>query len=119
MEPGTEMRLLNEEAEVLAPNLFVVPPGIAARDAAATAEWRAQHPDEAARMLDHPLGVRLITAVQLVTLPTGFPRAAASLNGTGVDIMRGDEPLMEIVFDDGTQGRSKDFRPMLPMVIHY
>ena len=119
MEAGTEMRLLNEEAELLAPSLFVVPHSLAGRDAAASAEWRAQHPDEAARRLDHPLGVKLMTAVRLVTLPAGFPRAAAALNGTGVDIARGDEALMEIVFDNGSQGRRKDFRPMMPIVIHY
>ena len=119
MRPGTEMRLLTEEEEVLAPELFVVPRYMAWRDAIDTAEWRSQHEAEAARTLDHSLGVKLLTGVRLVTLPASYPRSTEAICGTGVSIESGDEPLMEITFDNGIQGRSKDLRPVLPLVIHY
>ena len=119
MEPGTEMRLLNGEDEVLAPSLFVVPRGMAARDSLETAEWRSQSREEAARALDHSLGARLVTNVRLVTLPAGYPRSTEVLDGTGVSVERGEGPLVEITFDNNSQGKSSDLRPVLPLIVRY
>ncbi|NVJ61074.1 MAG: hypothetical protein HWE27_11835 [Gammaproteobacteria bacterium] len=119
MEPGTEMRILNDEDELLAPALFVVPRYMEGFDAAEAAEWRAKDPKKAAKYLDHSLGVKMVTAVRIVTQPEGFPQATEALNGTYVEIVRGDEALMEIEFDNGAQGERKDYRPLVPLVISY
>lgn len=113
MPPGTEMRVLTEEDETLAPGLFVVPPIMAAPD------FRNELGEAAAEKLDHPLGARRITGVRMVTLPEGYPNRTDAFAGTGIQFERGDQPLIEIKLDEGQYGKSKDLRPVLPLTLSY
>ena len=103
------MRLLTEEAETLAPSMFVVPRYMA------FTSWAA----EATQTLDHELGVRQLTGVCITTLPAGYPRLDGVLADTSVLIERGDAPLMEIILDNGRQEKRRDLRPVLPLVLSY
>ena len=36
-----------------------------------------------------------------------------------LQVLKGDEHLVEMMLDRGTLGQSKDFRPLLPLIIHW
>lgn len=69
----------------------------------------------------HPNGARRITAVELIApssaqLPpsAGFVRASGALN-----INTGRGWLLSAEFDHGRRGKSRDFRPELPLLVRY
>jgi hypothetical protein len=71
--------------------------------------------------LAHPLGVQEITAVRIV-IPQVAALSPAALQAqavAGFEIVRGDAPLMTLVFDGAPGGRCKDFQPELPLVIRW
>ena len=116
MRPGTEMHLVTTFAESMAPGMFVVP-----RYMALTA-WidRMRSDSTRARSLQHPLGVRRVTGVRVVTRPEGMRPNVRLLHDAGVlRVEQGADPLVELTFDGGGRGASKDFRPELPLVIRY
>jgi hypothetical protein len=60
-------------------------------------------------------GVRVV-----VTRPEGMPPNVRLLRDAGVlRIDQGASPLVELTFDGGSRGATKDFRPELPLVIRY
>jgi hypothetical protein len=74
-----------------------------------------------ATVFQHPLGVRRITAVHLVS-PRAYQSVPALIhleNLKIVSVQRGEEWLLEVTFDSGKQGKSKDLRPDLPLVVRY
>jgi hypothetical protein len=74
-------------------------------------------PTERRQPLVHPRGLEEITGID-VTLPQTKPvsRAARALHQTGaVSFSSGNDHLAEIEFDQGGQGQSVDFRPLLPL----
>lgn len=70
--------------------------------------------------LQHALGVRSLSAISItVTSTEDWSSAAqAASASTGITLLRGSTPLMELTFDQGRQGRSFDLRPALPLVLH-
>jgi hypothetical protein len=116
MRPGMEMRLVTTRADSLAPGVFVVP-----RDMALTG-WieRVRRDTARAALLRHPLGVRRVTAVRVVTHPDGMPPNVRLLRDAGVlRVEAGPRPLLELTFDGGSRGATKDLRPELPLVLRY
>jgi hypothetical protein len=71
--------------------------------------------------LAHPLGVQEITAVRiLIPRETALSLAALEAQAVpGIEVARGDVPLMTLVFDGASGGRLKDFRPELPLAIRW
>jgi hypothetical protein len=66
------------------------------------------------------LGVRRVTGVRVVTRPDGMPPNLRLLRDAGVlRVDAGASPLVELTFDGGGRGVTKDFRPELPLVIRY
>ena len=118
MRPGTAMHLVTTPADPLAPGVFVVP-----RYMALTGwiDGARQRDTAFAASLRHPLGVRRMTGVRVVvTHPDGMPPTVRLLRDAGVvHVERGAEPLVELTFDGGSRGASKDLRPELPLVIRY
>lgn len=110
MRPGTEMRILTGENETLAPSLFVVP------DYMAMPSW-STGTDETEN--GSGLQSRNLTKVRLTTLPAGYPEIAEALTSAGVQIQRGDEPLMELFIGESDWQIQKDLRPVLPVIIWY
>jgi hypothetical protein len=79
-----------------------------------------QQADSAAReqwFVEHPAGIREITAVTLTT-PVSFPSTVSErMISNGILSTRpGTEYLLEIEFDGGGRNKSVDFRPRLPLV---
>ena len=117
MPPGMDMRLVTTNADSLAPGVLVVP-----RTMALTAWIDRMRSDTArARMLQHPLGVRRVTGARVVvTSAEGLPPNVRLLRDAGVvRVEQGAAPLLELTFDGGGRGASRDFRPELPLLIRY
>jgi hypothetical protein len=78
-------------------------------------------PLERREPIEHPVGVHEITRVR-VTLAGGGacspPLDAAEQLGVAT-FVAGGEHLMELSFDEGSRGESADFRPELPLVLHW
>lgn len=101
------------------PGLFVMPKEMSVRSAAARAEWRKEHAEEAASRFDHPNGARLITAVHIVTSEKGYPTSSLHLKDAGVTFEKGAAPMMTLTMDNGAQGKTLDLRPAAAVVIRY
>jgi hypothetical protein len=71
--------------------------------------------------LDHPVGVREITALR-VTLP-GLDTPSDPLRAVErlaiARFIPGDEPLIEISFDSAPRSRTADLRPELPLMLRW
>ncbi len=72
-------------------------------------------------MFLHPNGARRLTGLRVVAPGAdGFPPAAAYIAGHGlVTFDVGRQWLLDVTFDRGAQGVTRDLQPELPMVIHY
>ncbi len=119
MPGGSGIEILTARDDTKNPSIFVDPPILGVDEARNIAAIRARSANAA--VFQHPLGVHRITAVGLVS-PSGYqPAPAVSyLEKLGVITRRsGDECLLELVFDDGKSGSSKDLRPDLPLLIRY
>jgi hypothetical protein len=80
--------------------------------------------DEPARRqpIEHPAGMRLITRLQVAGPPHELASAelrAAELECPSLSIAWGCDELVEVGFDGETVGKSHDFRPELPLVLHW
>ena len=66
----------------------------------------------------HPLGVRALTGVRIVTAADTRSLRAEMIARSGVAaIEAGERALMELTFDDGARGTTADARPALPLVL--
>ena len=93
------------------PMLFTIPFG-SRPDAA---------PPDRRQPLDHPLGLTEITAVNItVSHAASLSPATQAVAKLGlIAFETGPAHLAEIVFDDGQQGQSTDFRPALPLIFRW
>ena len=71
--------------------------------------------------LDHPIGFQEVTALKVVSPSRGpVSKAAAALERLDIaTFVRGDAHGIEIEFDGGVQGDTRDFRPHLPLVFRW
>jgi hypothetical protein len=102
---GTNSEILTE------PMLFQIPFG--------------QRPDripaQKAQPLDHPVGLREITRVELVSPEANrpSPELQALVAIDRVELKLGDEYCIELGFDGEVQRQHVDFRPELPLVLSW
>jgi hypothetical protein len=79
------------------------------------------YPSDRHEPLDHPLGVREITGVHIVSagceLPSDPLRAVKRLGIA--TFSQGEGHLLEVTLDDGKRGKSADLRPDLPLVLRW
>ena len=102
MAPGTSMQILTARDDTASPSISV-------------------HPEGPKKGAAHSIGVRRVTAVRLIE-PNGYTPvdAVTYLVKSGViTTARGAEWAVDLTFDGGAQRQSHDFRPDLPLVIHY
>jgi len=79
---------------------------------------RRAHREE--QFLEHPIGIREITRLTLTTAKPLHSDAFHALVQFGVlSVCEGEAPLLEIEFDNGTRGQSRDFRPLLPLLFQF
>jgi hypothetical protein len=111
MPPGSAMEMLTPRDDTKSPALFISP--VSSSDAAEQAKRGA--------LYHHPIGVQQITALRLVSPTTYQPIPPLTwLQKQGVvSLGAGDAWLLELTFDGGRQNKSKDFRPELPLLVHY
>jgi hypothetical protein len=76
---------------------------------------------EKRQRLDHAVGFREVTGVRFTAPRLGTESetarrtaSAASLTGT-----QAREHLLEMTFDGGSQGKARDFRPILPLIFRW
>jgi hypothetical protein len=78
-------------------------------------------PPERRQPMTHKAGFRNFASLRL-TIPgrdgLSVPACCAAADD-GVEIVGGEEHLMEIGFDHAGQGRWRDFRPALPLLFHW
>jgi len=67
--------------------------------------------------LDHAAGVGSITALRC-SLPSKAVLSEAA-RASGIAFATDGEHLLEITFDHAARGLSQDFRPALPLIMHY
>lgn len=116
MAPGDSIELLTPRAMTKALGLFVTPtPVDETRNVALVAD------SVQGAMFRHPNGARRLTGVEVVAPSADrLPPAAAYVSDAGAAIFTtGKAWLMIITLDSGKQGKVRDLRPDLPLVIHY
>lgn len=78
-------------------------------------------PSERRQPLEHPKGLGEITSLR-VTIPNAKNLSEPALRATnveGVELVEGDEHLVQIGFDHERNGQSHDFRPTLPLAFRW
>jgi len=115
----SRIEILTARDDTKSPSFFVEPRALAVDEAKNRVAIQNKSPDAA--IFHHPLGVQRVTGVHLVSPGAYQPAPAVTyLEKLGVvSVQPGKEWLLELTFDDGKQGKSKDLRPDLPLVIRY
>lgn len=103
--------ILNQPADSLAVDLFVVP------RAAAVPNWIDGLRKRAPQRLIHPAGGHRITAVRLHGTIEQQPSTIRRLQVAHVEMRTAAEPLLEIYIDGGANKSRTDLRPALPVVV--
>jgi len=119
MPAGSSIQILVARDDTKSPSLFVEPRALAVDEIKNRDAIQRNSPDAA--VFQHPLGVKRITSVLLVSPEAYKPVTALTyLQKLGVvSVAPGKEWRLELTFDDGQQGHSKDLGPDLPLVIRY
>jgi hypothetical protein len=78
------------------------------------------YPLEQREPIEHAIGVHEITGVRVTLVRGEAPAPLQAAEQLGIaSFIRGSEHLMELSFDRGVRGESADFRPELPLVLHW
>ncbi|PZV07016.1 MAG: hypothetical protein DCF32_08375 [Leptolyngbya sp.] len=110
LPPGVAIPIATNVSVLTEPMLFYLP----------FAKRQDSYPEAKAQPLDHAFGCE-VTRVSL-TLTQSPPRSGEleALSATNlITIQTGPAYLMELGFDGETQGQHHDFRPALPLIIHW
>jgi len=114
-----KMDILTAREDAKSPSLFAKP---SKRSTDEAANRKAAMPGSSRyEEFHHPNGAKRITGVRLITPPGYQPvEALKFVRDAGVlSYTPGKEWLVELTFDTGSQGKTKDLRPTLPLLIRY
>ncbi|HJP86488.1 MAG TPA: VOC family protein [Gemmatimonadaceae bacterium] len=103
--------ILNQPADSLAVDLFVVP------RAAAVPNWIERTRKRAPQLLNHPGGGHVITAVRMHGTAQQQPSTWSRVQPPRIETRTASEPLVEIYIDGGVRNLRTDLRPALPVVV--
>ena len=108
---GTAVEMLTRRDDTRSPALFISPRGLGS-----TKEQEAR-----AALYHHAAGAKRVTEVRVVSPGDYKPIDALTYleKQALLSLGKGEAWLLELTFDDGKQGKRKDFRPDLPLVIRY
>ncbi|HLJ91097.1 MAG TPA: hypothetical protein VKZ53_30115 [Candidatus Angelobacter sp.] len=108
---GSAIEMLTPREDTTSPSLFVSPRVLSDKNEQAARASR----------FDHPLGVHRITATRLLSPKTYQPIEPLLYLSKmhALDLQPGNEWTVELTFDNGKKGKTKDLRPNLPLVIRY
>ncbi|MDQ2871283.1 MAG: VOC family protein [Acidobacteriota bacterium] len=120
LPPGASIEMLTPRDDSTSPSLF-----ISARDAsfppAADANDLTLRKDPADPVFHHPIGVKRLSSVRLLApaeyrpIPPLTYLQERGVIGSGA----AERWLVELTFDGGARGESRDLRPELPLTIRY
>ena len=79
------------------------------------------YPAEKSQPLEHPVGFREITRVELVSPAANnpSPELQAVIDTNQLKLRLGSEYCIELGFDGEMQGKKTDFRPELPLILSW
>ena len=104
------------QKNIIEPFVFFLPDRLAFRKILSLDSARTR------KFIDHPLGVKKITKIK-ITVQKGKRRDSDAINFLKrhdyMLIERGDEPSLELIFDQEIKGKVIDIRPMLPIILKY
>ena len=103
--------ILNQPADSLAPDLFVVP------RAAAVPTWIDRLRQRRPEWLNHPGGGHKITTVRVHGAILQQPSTFSLVRPARIETRTGSEPFVEIYIDGAERKSRMDLRPALPIVI--
>ena len=118
MQPGDSLEIISATTDTAGPRLFVVPQLMAA-------DGRPESESERSRLSKretflHANRAHAITGVKVIVPEGGLSPATASAAIYGpVKFVPGTEWLLEVTFDRGRKGQTRDLRPELPLICHF
>ena len=78
-----------------------------------------QRPDTGV-VAGHDVGVKNLTSIRVSVASDQLSDAARAANDLEeIEVQRTDAPLLELVFDQESTRRQRDFRPALPLIIRW
>lgn len=117
---GSAIEILSPRDDTRSPSLFISPRVLTVNEKANLETIRSG--SSTALQYGHPIGVHRVTAIRLVSPTTYRPIEPLTylqkLGVLGVE-QQGKEWLLELTFDGGKKGESKDLRPDIPLVLRY
>ncbi len=118
MPKGTAIEILTARDDTKSPSFFIEPPVLAVKE---EANRKIDKDDPKREVLQHPIGVERITAIQIIRPKAYQPVTAFTfLEKAGIfKVSEGTDWAIEITFDAGRKTQTKDLRPDLPLIIHY
>ncbi len=118
MAPGDSLAIISAASDSLGPRLWVVPRSMAADGRPATPRERERLSRNANFV--HGNGARAITAVKM-SVPQGglSPATERVARYSPVTFVADTLWLLDITFDRGRRGVTRDLRPELPVVCHF
>jgi hypothetical protein len=114
LAPGTAFLLAATNEDLREPDVVVVPPDLALRP---FSRWEP----ERQALVDHPLGVRRVTGVQVLSpdLPADSPTLRGLQESGLVRFERAEGHVLVLELDGAQRGESRDLRPAIPLILRY
>jgi hypothetical protein len=118
MPTGSAIEILTPRDDTKSPSFFIEPPALAVKE---EANRKLPENDPRRASFQHPIGVERITAIRIVRPKAYQPISPFTyLEKAGVlKSEEGNEWAVDVTFDHGRKAQTKDFRPDLPLIIHY
>jgi hypothetical protein len=111
LEPGTAYEVLNQPADSLGADLFVVPAD------RSVPSWIARARERVPHLFVHPGGGRVVDRIRIMGPASQLTAALAVLRPGGVTTVQADSALLELRLDDNVRGQRLDLRPLLPVIV--
>ena len=120
MNPDTFISIAESSVNLKEPFYFVVPDYFAVSSAEQLKQLLDNQPEYRKHYV-HELGVRRLTGIRIMSNQVGrFSETASVLSKNGVAVVkRGKSSYAELTFDGGTQRKTIDVRPALPLILKY
>ena len=115
MPKGTAIEILTARDDTKSPSFFIEPAELAVKTRVKA------NSNDSSKASDHPTGVERVTDIRLIR-PKEYQPADAFKYLEQAGIFRsseGTEWAVDLTFDAGRKGQTKDLRPDLPLVLHY
>jgi hypothetical protein len=118
MAPGASLEIISATSDTAGPRLWVVPKSMAANGRPESDSERQRLSKRDTFM--HANKARAVTAVKVFAPDRGItPETKLVATYSPVVFAQGADWLLEITFDGGRQGLTRDLRPELPVVCHF